>query len=135
MFNESEIRQTDRQSFSRYLKLEHYQRMNDYQKKQLLEAWRQDPKITTMDVFKALGWSQGDYYKELERLGIQTKERKPVQRRQKLAGDPKKQTSSWAISFSGDPQQLLEFMEHTKAHVKRDALGYRLKMELEEIAE
>jgi hypothetical protein len=134
MLNNTTQEMDRRQTLSKYMTKSTYDRMNDQQKRQLLEAWRMDKAINNKQIYAALELSQGDYYKELDRLGIVKKERMTAKKRQKLAGDPKKQISSCVISFSGDPAQLLDLIDQSKAAIKLDR-QYRFKMEFEEIAE
>jgi hypothetical protein len=126
-----------RMGFQQYLKPEHFFKMSDPQRKQLLEAWKMDKNLTNKMVFEALELTQGEYYKELRRLGIPTRERAPQQRRQKLAGDPKKLEGGCKISFNSiyDPQQLLESLDRIKMLLDPEAFAYKISVNLEEIAE
>lgn len=137
MSNNIEELDRRRMGFQQYLKADHFYRMDDTQRKQLLEAWKLDRNLTNKMVYEALGMTQGDYYKELKRLGIATKERAPQKRRQKLAGDPKKLEGGCKISFNGiyDPQQLLETLDRIKLLADPAAFAFKIRLELEEIAD
>lgn len=117
----------------RYLNKEYFNLPDDTKKKVLI-AWRADKKIKVIDVLRGLDIHEGQYYEELDRLGI---ERKRQPRKKKLASAKKTQSSCVTSFFKGtiDPIQLQDEFTRIAISLDESAYQYRYSIELEKINE
>lgn len=122
--------------FKKYLSKEYFT-LPDATQKMLLESWRADKTLTIEDQKKALGISEGDYYLELKRLGVEVRNKKPAQKKQKLASPKKLQSSCGTSFFKGtiNPDQLQDELTRIALSIDENADLYNYSIELEKLSE
>lgn len=135
--NEQQIFEFDsRRQFRKYLNAD-YHSLPDEMKRKVMLAWRAEKSITIEKVKKAIGISEPQYYEEIERLGIEKRNKAAAQKKQKLASEKKPLSSCGTSFFKGEinPKQLEDELTRIGLSIDESAHLYRYSIELEKLSE